>query len=141
MENILAIISDTDTLCTIVLGLITILVITVIVLTVFIRNLNYNFCVVRTMIEDLNEDIQNISRASKRIERMSDAVNQRTRAHLISKEVNKSKYSSVTKTAKTKNTGKLITNKKGGKKDAHLFKSTKKTDSFSFIDSSATIIN
>lgn len=80
-------------------------------------------------------EIENISRASKRIERMSDAVNQRTKAHLIAKESVKSKKTNNSDKNKPKaKQNKRVMNHKKDNKNGSTFKYEKTSYSDTVVD-------
>lgn len=135
MEAVVAVLSSTVSLCVIVSILVIAVVIAIIVFGVTLKGIKNSLGYCQTAIEDMSEDIQNVARASKRIERMSDAVNQRTKAHLIAKDVKNSKSQNTNNKSKSNNI-KQSANKKGGNKNAYLFKSVKKTTDYSFADNS-----
>lgn len=136
MEAVVAVLSSTVSLCIIVSVLVIAVIVAIIVFGITLKGIKNSLGYCQTSIEDITEDIQNVARASKRIERMSDAVNQRTKAHLISKDVKNTKSQNTNNKSKTKNIKQSVNNKKGGNKNAYLFKSVKKTTDYSFTDNS-----
>lgn len=135
MGAITTILSSTVSLCVIMSVLVILIILVIIALCISIKGLKNTLGYCQTTIDDMNENIQNVARASKRIERMSDAVNQRTKAHLISKDGNKAvKKPSINKPKVNQN--KKPINKRGSGKHDYIFKSVKKTADYSFTDSS-----
>lgn len=136
MEAVVAVLSSTVSLCVVVSILVIAVVIAIIVFGMTLKGIKNSLGYCQTTIEDMSEDIQNVARASKRIERMSDAVNQRTKAHLITKDVKNIKSHNTNNKSKTNNIKQSVNNKKGGNKNAYLFKSVKKTTDYNFADNS-----